>query len=224
MHQSVPLFAHEHSKRKPKFLWKRCHWVTPLFKSGISLLSNNGVTQWRRFCETLCFFSAYIVIHHILEKNISKISARFCKNVVIGRHYYSVVEYLYFWLMVLPNDDVFGELRPFFDILFSNIWRIIRILVALSRNQSISIPTKCAPTPTFFWCTDSSWIMFVLAQCSANFRFHQLHCALTNNKPRCTVQCSQWKPAFRSDHKGAVAKFHVYGFDIEQKCHTFLLD
>ncbi len=72
----------------------------------------------------------------------------------------------------------------FFEIFFSKIWWIIRIAIALSRNQSISIPTKCTQTPTFFWCTDSSRIMFVLLQFCATqckFPFPQLRLVLTNN-------------------------------------------
>ncbi len=43
-------------RRKPEVRQKCCHWVTPLFKSRISLLLNISVTQWRRFKGTLLFF------------------------------------------------------------------------------------------------------------------------------------------------------------------------
>ncbi len=61
-----------------------------------------------------------------------------------------------------------GALPFFSEIFFSKVWWIIWIAIALSRNQSISVPTKCTQTPTFFCCTDSSWIMFVLAQHGTN--------------------------------------------------------
>ncbi len=55
---------------------------------------------------------------------------------------------LYFWITVLPNDDVFGELRIFFQNIF--LWNIA---IALW-NQSISVTTKCAQKHVFFWTID----------------------------------------------------------------------
>ncbi len=43
------------------------------------------------------------------------------------------------------HDDVFGELCAFFLNIF-----LRNIVIALSRNRSISVPTKCAQTPVFF--------------------------------------------------------------------------
>ncbi len=79
--------------------------------------------------------------------------------------------HFYFCIMVLPNDDVFMELRTFFEIFFSKIWWINQIVITLLRNQSISVPTKCAQTPIFFWCTDISQVMFVLAQISVSTNY-----------------------------------------------------
>ncbi len=46
---------------------------------------------------------AALFFQNILEKNILKKKAPVPQNVVIGLHYYSKVEYLYFWIMVLPQ-------------------------------------------------------------------------------------------------------------------------
>ncbi len=120
MRKPIPLFGHEHSKKKPKVRRKRHHWVTPLFKvailwkhrcwvtplckSGISLILNNGVTQLRCFRGTLPFFFK-VFFSKIFWKRNAK-----CK--VLWK------SHLYFWLMVLSNDDVFRELCPFFQSIF----------------------------------------------------------------------------------------------------------
>ncbi len=85
-----------------------------------------GVTQWRRFCETLWFFSANIVIHHISEKDMMNKSDRdralkesvdFCPN------------------QMRANTHV---------LLMYREWpNRVRFLHKVARRSQISISTKC---------------------------------------------------------------------------------
>ncbi len=56
MRKPVPLFACEQSKKEPKVPQKCRDWVTPLFKSGISLLLNNGVNPMTTFLGNFALF------------------------------------------------------------------------------------------------------------------------------------------------------------------------
>ncbi len=135
MRKLVPLFACEHLKKKTKIPQKRCHWVTPLFKSGISLDTlSKGVTRWQHFRGTLRFFlemrnvpwKCHLYFWIIIVLPNDDVSTELCaffrniflQNISKKKHKVLQKRHLYFWIMVLPNDDVFGELALFFQKYF----------------------------------------------------------------------------------------------------------
>ncbi len=108
------------------------------------LLLNNGVTQWWHFWGSLHFFFK-IFFSKIFWKK---------RSVPRKRH-------LYFWIMVLPNADVFRELCAFFsEIFFSEISKC--------RDRALKSVNFCSnqvrAKTCFLLSTNSSRITFVLTQ------------------------------------------------------------
>ncbi len=186
-------------------------------------LLNDGVIQWRRFSGTLLFFwnifswNTFKKMHKVLRKRHLYFWIPVLPNDDIFREpkaflgkYFSPKyfekkrnvpqkRHLYFWITVLINDDVFGELRAFFfEIFFSEILRsrsgISQCLFqpnALKNMFPFEVPTVADHVCS---CTK----LRNAAQRSANFRFHQLRCTLTNiNKLRCAARHGWWKPTLK---------------------------
>ncbi len=86
----------------------------------------------------------------------------------------------------------------FNDLLDGQLW-LIRSCV---QYQSISIPSKCAQTHIFLWCTNGSQIVFVFTRnstvpCKFPSTRGTLHHMSPIDKQQWTTQCGQLEPGIR---------------------------
>ncbi len=123
-------------KRRCKVPRKCRHWITPLFKNRDAI-----------FAELSTLFSKYFG---------EKISEK--KREV---HYYKV-EIFHFWIMTLPNDDVFAELCTFFQMFACKKWNWLahwQTAIFFSTNKR-SFALFCSVLHCSLWC-GPAWHDFV---------------------------------------------------------------
>ncbi len=123
----------------------------------INVLPNDDISV------KLCFFSKYFSPKYFFLKK---------GHIPWKRH-------LYFWIMMLPNDDIFGELCGFFfEIFFSEISKCHNCTLESIIFCSNQMRAKIYFLLNYWQQPDhvhSFTMLRIVAQCSTNFCFHQLH-------------------------------------------------